>query len=152
MTEDFKFWEDQSDLYRDEGTLLPLWRFSFEKTKKKHVTAVKWNPEFSDLFAVGYGSFDFMKQGGGMLCLFSLKNPSWPEFHCSLPCGVMCLDWHPQHASVLCVGLYDGTVCVFDVRSKSQAPKLRSKSQAGQQQEEEAAMSAEQKNLKNTFL
>merc|ERR550514_2221197 len=44
VTEDFKFWEDQSDLYRDEGTLLPLWRFSFEKTKKKHVTAVKWNP------------------------------------------------------------------------------------------------------------
>jgi dynein intermediate chain 1 len=26
VTEDFKFWEDQSDLYRDEGTLLPLWR------------------------------------------------------------------------------------------------------------------------------
>ena len=24
VTEDFKFWEDQSDLYRDEGTLLPL--------------------------------------------------------------------------------------------------------------------------------
>ena len=69
----------------------------FEKTKKKHVTAVKWNPEFSDLFAVGYGSFDFMKQGGGMLCLFSLKNPSWPEFSCSVHCGVMCLEWHPQH-------------------------------------------------------
>ena len=29
VTEDFKFWEDQSDLYRDESTLLPLWRFSF---------------------------------------------------------------------------------------------------------------------------
>jgi hypothetical protein len=22
----------------------------------------RWNPEFSDLFAVGYGSYDFMKQ------------------------------------------------------------------------------------------
>jgi len=131
VTDDFKFWEDQSDLYRDEGTLLPLWRFSFEKTKKKHVTAVKWNPEFGDLFAVGYGSFDFMKQGSGMLCLFSLKNPSWPEFHCSLPCGVMCLDWHPQHSSVLCVGLYDGTVCVYDVRSKTQAPIYQSTVKSG---------------------
>jgi len=131
VTEDFKFWEDQSDLYRDEGTLLPLWRFSFEKTKKKHVTAVKWNPEFGDLFAVGYGSFDFMKQGGGMLCLFSLKNPSWPEFSCSLHCGVMCLDWHPQHSSVLCVGLYDGTVCVYDVRSKTQAPIYQSSVKTG---------------------
>jgi len=131
VTEDFKFWEDQSDLYRDEGTLLPLWRFQFEKAKKKHVTAVKWNPEFSDLFAVGYGSFDFMKQGGGMLCLFSLKNPSWPEFTCNLHCGVMCLDWHPQHSSVLCVGLYDGTVCVYDVRSKTQAPIYQSTVKTG---------------------
>ena len=131
VTEDFKFWEDQSDLYRDEGTLLPLWRFQFEKTKKKHVTAVKWNPEFADLFAVGYGSFDFMKQGSGMLCLFSLKNPSWPEFHCSLHCGVMCLDWHPQYSSVLCVGLYDGTVCVYDVRSKTQAPIYQSTVKTG---------------------
>ena len=114
-----------------EGTLLPLWRFSFDKTKKKHVTAVKWNPEFGDLFAVGYGSFDFMKQGGGMLCLYSLKNPSWPEFHCSLPCGVMCLDWHPQHSSVLCVGLYDGTVCVYDVRSKTAAPIYQSTVKTG---------------------
>jgi dynein intermediate chain 1 len=103
----------------------------FEKTKKKHVTAVKWNPEFSDLFAVGYGSFDFMKQGGGMLCLFSLKNPSWPEFSCSVHCGVMCLDWHPQHSSVLCVGLYDGTVCVYDVRSKTQAPIYQSTVKTG---------------------
>ena len=95
------------------------------------MTAVKWNPEFGDLFAVGYGSFDFMKQGGGMLCLFSLKNPSWPEFSCSLPCGVMCLDWHPQHSSVLCVGLYDGTVCVYDVRSKTAAPIYQSTVKTG---------------------
>ena len=76
VTEDFKFWEDQSDLYRDEGTLLPLWRFSFEKTKKKHVTAVKWNPEFGDLFAVGYGSFDFMKQGARAALSLRRRRPS----------------------------------------------------------------------------
>jgi len=131
VTEDFKFWEDASDGFRDEGTLLPLWKFSYDKAKKKHVTAVRWNPEFSDLFAVGYGSYDFMKQGTGMLCLFSLKNPSWPEFSCNTPTGVMCVDWHPQHSSVLCVGLYDGTVCVYDVRSKSMAPIYQSTVKTG---------------------
>jgi len=80
---------------------------------------------------VGYGSYDFMKQGTGMLCLFSLKNPSWPEFSCTTPTGVMCLDWHPQHSSVLCVGLYDGTVCVYDVRSKSMAPIYQSTVKTG---------------------
>ncbi|KAL1499669.1 hypothetical protein AB1Y20_011866 [Prymnesium parvum] len=131
VTEDFKFWEDASDTFRDEGTLLPLWKFSYDKAKKKHVTAVRWNPEFADLFAVGYGSYDFMKQGTGMLCLFSLKNPSWPEFSCTTPTGVMCVDWHPQHSSVLCVGLYDGTVCVYDVRSKSMAPIYQSTVKSG---------------------
>lgn len=36
--------------------------------------------------------------------------------------GVMCLEFHPQHSALLVAGLYDGTVCVFDVRSKSNEP------------------------------
>ena len=33
--QDFKYWEDQSDQFRDgEGSLLPLWRFSTERTKR----------------------------------------------------------------------------------------------------------------------
>ena len=31
---DFKYWEDASDEFREtEGTLLPLWKFSFERAK-----------------------------------------------------------------------------------------------------------------------
>jgi len=72
-----------------------------------------------------------LKQVGGMLCLFSLKNPSYPELTCSTESGVMCLDWHPQHSSVLCVGLYDGTVSVYDTRTKRQAPIFQSSVKAG---------------------
>ena len=32
----------------------------------------------------------------GVVCVFSLKNPSYPEFLCQAPCGVMCLDFHPE--------------------------------------------------------
>ena len=32
----------------------------------------------------------------GVVCVFSLKNPSYPEFLCHAPCGVMCLDFHPE--------------------------------------------------------
>ena len=38
----------------------------------------------------------------------------------------MCVDFHPQHHSLLCVGCYDGTVLVFDVRSKNNRPIYRS--------------------------
>ena len=69
--QDFKYWEDASDAFREgEGSLLPLWRFSTDRTKRKQVTAIEWNCRYADLFAVGYGSYDFMRQGAGMICCF----------------------------------------------------------------------------------
>ena len=54
---DFKYYEDTSDEYRDkEGTLLPLWEFTCEKSKKLAVTSLCWNPKYLDMFAVGHGS------------------------------------------------------------------------------------------------
>ncbi|RYG52704.1 WD40 repeat domain-containing protein [archaeon] len=116
---DFKYWEDASDAFRDSlGTCLPLWRFEDARTKKKMVTAVVWNPGYPDMFAVGYGSYDFMKQSSGLVCVYSLKNVGHPEYTFSLDSGVMCLDFHPVHHALLAVGCYDGTVKVFDVRKR----------------------------------
>jgi dynein intermediate chain 1 len=130
--QDFKYWEDASDYYRDgEGSLLPLWRFSTERTKRKQVTALKWNPNYPDLFAVAYGSYDFMRQGSGMVCCFSLKNTSHPEYIFSTESGVMCLDFHTHHHSLLAVGCYDGTVMVFDVRNKVNRPIYSSSIRTG---------------------
>mmetsp|Transcript_40851 Transcript_40851/g.65618 ORF Transcript_40851/g.65618 Transcript_40851/m.65618 type:complete len:688 (+) Transcript_40851:256-2319(+) len=123
--EDFKYWEDQSDQFRDgEGSLLPLWRFSHDRVKRKQVTAICWNPSLPDLFAVAYGSYDFMRQGSGMICCYSLKNTSSPEYSFTTESGVMALDFHPQAArcALLAVGCYDGTVMVYDVRSKLNKP------------------------------
>lgn len=130
--QDFKYWEDASDWYRNgEGSLLPLWRFSTERTKRKQVTTLLWNPSYPDLFAVAYGSYDFMRQGSGMVCCFSLKNTSHPEYIFSTESGVMCLDFHRHHHSLLAVGCYDGTVMVFDVRSKLNRPIYSSSIRTG---------------------
>lgn len=48
-----------------------------------------------DLFAVGYGSYDFLKQQSGLVHCFTLKNPSFPEFTFVCDTGVMCCDFHP---------------------------------------------------------
>ena len=54
---DFRYWEDASDEFRDnEGTLLPLWKFSFDRAKKLEITGLCWNPAYNDLFAASYGS------------------------------------------------------------------------------------------------
>lgn len=57
IAQDFKYYEDNADEFRDqEGTLLPLWKFSYEKAKKLSVTSISLNKKYYDLFAVGYGS------------------------------------------------------------------------------------------------
>lgn len=43
---DFKYWDDASDQFKThEGTLLPLWKFSNERARRKAVTAIAWNPK-----------------------------------------------------------------------------------------------------------
>ena len=83
-----QYWDDMSDQYRQtEGSLLPLWKFYTDRCKHKHVTSLCWNPEYYDLFAVGYGSFDFLHQSSGLVCCYSLKNPSYPEYVFSTDSG-----------------------------------------------------------------
>lgn len=57
IAQDYRYYEDPSDEFREEeGTLLPLWKFSYEKTKKMHITDMCFNTLYYDLFAVCYGS------------------------------------------------------------------------------------------------
>jgi len=128
---DFKYFDETSDASRAQGSLLPLWHFTTEKTRRKQVTALVWNPYYNDLFAAGYGSYDFLRQGGGLICCFSLKNTATPQYVFSVEAGVMCLDFHPEHPFLLAVGCYDGSVLVFDVRNKVNAPVYASKVTTG---------------------
>ena len=131
IARDYRFYEDPSDEFRDpEGSFLPLWQFMFEAAAGLEVTSLQWSPRYKDLFAVSFGSFNFYKQPPhGFLCLFSLKNPSYPEYLCRTHCGIICLDIHPIHTHMIAVGLYDGNVAVFNLRSKeSKASYLSSPS------------------------
>ncbi|PNW75678.1 hypothetical protein CHLRE_12g536550v5 [Chlamydomonas reinhardtii] len=120
---DFKYWDDASDAFRPgEGSLLPLWRFVSDKSKRRQVTSICWNPLYDDMFAVGYGSYEFLKQASGLINIYSLKNPSHPEYTFHTESGVMCVHFHPEFANLLAVGCYDGSVLVYDVRLKKDEP------------------------------
>ena len=46
IARDFKFWNDASDQFKaGEGSLLPLWRFTTERARKKACTALCWSPK-----------------------------------------------------------------------------------------------------------
>ncbi|XP_054666392.1 dynein axonemal intermediate chain 1 isoform X2 [Grus americana] len=136
IAQDFKYFEDASDEYRDQqGTLLPLWKFQYDKTKRLAVTAISWNPKYKDLFAVGYGSYDFMKQGQGMLLLYTMKNPSFPEYVFSSESGIMCLDFHNDHPYLVAVGFYDGNVAIYNLKKATYQPSYKSSAKSGKHTE-----------------
>ncbi|XP_039971625.1 dynein, axonemal, intermediate chain 1, paralog 2 [Xiphias gladius] len=132
IAQDFKYFEDASDEFRDqEGTLLPLWKFQYDKAKRLSVTALCWNNKYQDLFAVGMGSYDFSKQGRGMLVFYSLKNSAFPEYIYSTNSGVLCLDIHEQHSSLVAVGFYNGCVAVYNLKEEGLEPVYKSTAKTG---------------------
>ena len=133
IARDYRFFEDPSDDFQGpKGSLLPLWQFAFEPASGLEVTSLQWSNKYKDLFAVSYGSFDFYNQPSlGFLCLFSLKNPSYPEYLRQTACGVMSLDLHPVHTHMVAVALYDGNVAVFNLRSLDAEPSYMSTALTG---------------------
>uniref|UniRef100_A0A803SU33 Dynein axonemal intermediate chain 1 n=1 Tax=Anolis carolinensis TaxID=28377 RepID=A0A803SU33_ANOCA len=133
IAQDFKYYEDTSDEYRDNmGTLLPLWKFQYEKAKRLAVTALCWNPKYKDLFIVGHGSYDFMKQSRGMLLLYTLKNPSFPEYIFNSESGIMCLDIHVDRPYLIVAGFYDGNVAIYNLKKPVDSqPGYKSSAKSG---------------------
>ena len=69
---DYFFYEDASDEQKTEGTLLPLWNFTFKEIfPKMEVTSLAWNPKYRDLFAVGFGSCEYQISLKTLVLIFS---------------------------------------------------------------------------------
>ncbi|XP_063540251.1 dynein intermediate chain 2, ciliary isoform X1 [Cydia strobilella] len=118
IAQDYRYWDDPSDDFREGmGSLLPLWKFQYEPMRSHAVCDVAWNPHYQDLFAVAYGSLDFTnQQKEGCLCLYSIKNPAFPEYAVVTESPLICLDVYHETPYLICVGRYDGNVCVYNAQ------------------------------------
>ena len=111
---DLKYWDDNSDTFRpNEASLLPLWRFASDMSSGKQVTSICPHHQHSDVFAVGYGSYEALRQTAGLVSVYSVKNPAVPEIDLPLESGVLTVTFHPEYASILAAGCYDGGLRVM---------------------------------------
>ncbi|XP_049455364.1 dynein axonemal intermediate chain 4 [Epinephelus fuscoguttatus] len=95
-----------------------LLAFSCELTRGRSVSSMAWNKKNLDLLAVGYSVFDSSNQKQGLVCCWSLKNSTWPErvFHCDS--AVTSLDFSSINPNQLAVGMQDGSITIYNVRSQ----------------------------------
>lgn len=62
----------------------------------------------------------------GAICLFSVKNPSFPEWICITESPVMCLDFNKDNPHLLVAGTMDGSVAVYNVQLPTSTPQYKS--------------------------
>ncbi|KFV95794.1 WD repeat-containing protein 78, partial [Fulmarus glacialis] len=120
-----------SDLNKIPEEIVPprlerLWSYVCDLTNGHSVSSMAWSKVNPDLLAVGYGAFDFEEQKKGLACCWSLKNPMWPEriFQCEH--AVTALDFSMASPNLLAVGMYNGSVAIYNVRSCNDAALLDS--------------------------
>uniref|UniRef100_A0AAQ5ZJF0 Dynein, axonemal, intermediate chain 1, paralog 2 n=1 Tax=Amphiprion ocellaris TaxID=80972 RepID=A0AAQ5ZJF0_AMPOC len=132
IAQDFAYYEDPADEFKfPKGTLLPLWKVKYDQAKKLSVTALCWNNKYPDLFGVGMGSYNFCKQGSGMLLFYTYKNCSFPEYIYPTSSGVLCLDIHEERTYLVAVGFYDGSVAVYNLKTEGKEPIYKSTAKTG---------------------
>ncbi|NWV01076.1 WDR78 protein, partial [Upupa epops] len=112
-------------------SLEQLWTFSCDLTRGHSVSSMAWNKANPDLLAVAYRACDFKDQKDSLVCCWSLKNPKWPERVFCCEHRVTALDFSLGSPSLVGVGLYDGSVAVYDVRSWEGAALLDSSHSSG---------------------
>uniref|UniRef100_A0A3Q3GSS9 Dynein axonemal intermediate chain 1 n=1 Tax=Labrus bergylta TaxID=56723 RepID=A0A3Q3GSS9_9LABR len=110
-----------SNTMGQQGTIFPLWEFHYDKIKKTvcHCPLLVRLPD------------NFTKQGRGMLVFYSLKNSTFPEYIYPTSSSVLCLDIHEQRSYLVAVGLYDGSVAVYNLKREGQEPVYKSTAKTG---------------------
>ena len=98
-------------------SLQSLFEFKSDVTHKRTVTSMSFHSISKDVLAVGYESGEKEKDEDGLVLLWSLRNPSFPEK--VLKFGtVSALAFSQESPTVLAVGQSNGTITLLDTASE----------------------------------
>lgn len=84
----------------------------------KSVNSIHWNPENTDLLAVGYGKFYFTDNVPGLVLIWNIKNPVQPERTYKFQDSVTSVHFSNKNPMLLAVGTYIGSVIVLNIVSR----------------------------------
>jgi hypothetical protein len=73
-------------------------------------------------------SVDFKPYKSGLMCVFTLKNPSYPEHLVFAESEVLSVDIHHLNSSLVALGLLDGNIEVYDLTKSCAKPQYCSSS------------------------
>ncbi|CAG7823080.1 unnamed protein product [Allacma fusca] len=93
------------------------WSLKTPITKGREVTDIALHPKNGNIVAAAYGSTRFGDDEEGVVCVWSAKNTLYPERIYEFKAAVTCLAFATLTPYLLAIGMIDGNLVVYDVRS-----------------------------------
>jgi hypothetical protein len=96
-----------------------LWSFTSDYVRGRSVTGMSWNSLNTDLLAVGYGKYFYQDRKNGLVCCWTIKNPTQPERKYEFDSPVTSVNFSTDRPNLLACGFYNGSVMILDVSSRN---------------------------------
>uniref|UniRef100_A0A1A9WPR9 Dynein axonemal intermediate chain 4 n=1 Tax=Glossina brevipalpis TaxID=37001 RepID=A0A1A9WPR9_9MUSC len=108
-------------------SLLPLFTLYPNTTEgmRRAVCDISFCAKNTDILAVAYGIYSYSAaklSRTGSVCVWSIKNPCNPERQYNFDYPVVSISFSPYLATLLAIGLFDGSVEVRDVTEYNKPP------------------------------
>ena len=103
-----------------------LWSYECSYTRGMSATCMVWNKDNHDLLAIGYSKNGFAENGKGLVCVWSINNPEYPERMYVPSCAVTAVDFSISRPYLLSVGLFNGTIAIYNIHNSIDKPVLDS--------------------------
>ncbi|GAA5895472.1 dynein intermediate chain [Sporobolomyces salmoneus] len=94
--------------------------------KGRSVTAVDWSPKFPELFVAAYNRNPMaVNEPDGIVAVWNLHLLERPEFVFHAQSDVLSVCFSPFHPNLIIGGTYSGQILLWDTRSRSPNPVLK---------------------------
>ena len=104
-------------IHKQEYDIRQLFNYNCDRTKGRTISAMDWNCLNHDLLAAGYGEFIHTEKAQkGLLMLWTLKNPTFPERWIETPSRITSCSFSKSNPNLIGVGDFDGGVAIYDLR------------------------------------
>lgn len=118
---------DEDDKKSSNKMLKSLTKIGFNKTTDMTVNSIDINSFNTDLLLASYGSFsDFENSNKGLICLWTIKNSSYPELFIETPSPAVSAKFSQQSPNLFACGFQDGNLAIYDTRQKLSKPLIMS--------------------------
>ncbi|XP_023726258.1 WD repeat-containing protein 78 isoform X1 [Cryptotermes secundus] len=96
-----------------------LWSFTSDYVRGRTVTGMCWNSLNTDLLAVGYGKYFYKDRKNGLVCCWTIKNPTQPERKYKFDSPVTSVNFSTDRPNLLACGFHNGSIVILDISARN---------------------------------